>query len=137
MQEELATEQRAFFLLARQRGQQSQQGVSFSTGRGDVFLVDQADAEAVSRYKWQSVANKAGSKRRTPYVAATINGRRMFLHRWLLQAPAGHHVDHIDGDPLNNCRANLRIVTPAENINAAVERRKAGAVSTIKVCVDL
>jgi hypothetical protein len=52
-----------------------------------------------------------------------------FLHRLVLGLEKGdrRRVDHIDGDPLNNTRANLRIATNAEN--AQNRRSRAGAKS--------
>lgn len=37
------------------------------------------------------------------------------LHRLFVCAPAGAHVDHINGDKLDNRRSNLRVVTPQRN----------------------
>lgn len=39
----------------------------------------------------------------------------IYLHRFILGAPGGLVIDHIDGNGLNNCRANLRVVTIAQN----------------------
>ena len=44
--------------------------------------------------------------------------RKTFLHRWILgeeNIPAGMQVDHINGDPLDNRRVNLRVCTNLEN----------------------
>lgn len=38
------------------------------------------------------------------------------LHRFIMKAEKGLVVDHIDGNPLNNCRENLRICTRTENL---------------------
>ncbi len=38
------------------------------------------------------------------------------LHRYLMQPPDGLVVDHINGNSLDNRRANLRIVTQAQNM---------------------
>lgn len=37
------------------------------------------------------------------------------LHRIIVQCPPGLHVDHINGNKLDNRKCNLRIVTNAEN----------------------
>lgn len=56
-------------------------------------------------------------------VSLSQDNKRLtrWLHRVVAEAfigprPAGHHIDHVDGDPTNNAVANLRYVTPAENV---------------------
>lgn len=54
--------------------------------------------------------------------------RMLLLHRWIVGAvdKTGYRflVDHIDRDPWNCQRDNLRIVTPAEsNLNRVVAKR--------------
>lgn len=51
------------------------------------------------------------------YYSVWANGKSTprTLHSLLLHVAKGMHVDHIDGDPLNNQRANLREATPAQN----------------------
>lgn len=45
------------------------------------------------------------------------NGKQtaIYFHRWLMDAPKGLQVDHVDHDTLYNRRYNLRIVSCAEN----------------------
>lgn len=47
--------------------------------------------------------------------------RRIIEKRWG-RIPDGYFADHIDGDPLNNRRGNLRIVTPEQNAANAKSR---------------
>lgn len=50
------------------------------------------------------------------YVSVALpGGRAEFLSRLIMQPAPGMEVDHLDYDPLNNQRANLEVVTPAQN----------------------
>jgi hypothetical protein len=72
--------------------------------------VDDADYEHAKRFTWYVNDGYATTNMR-------INGkiRTVRLHRWLMDAPKDVVVDHIDGDPLNNQRSNLRLVSHLEN----------------------
>lgn len=41
---------------------------------------------------------------------------KVYLHRFLIDAPKGKVVDHINGNPLINTRDNLRAITQAQNL---------------------
>lgn len=75
--------------------------------RGGVMLIDKEDYENVSSHKWHQDNNG--------YVSGTIKGKKIRIHRYLMKPPVGMVVDHIDRNPLNNTRANLRVVTANEN----------------------
>lgn len=79
--------------------------------RGRFALVDCADYEWLSQWKWQASKD--------PYARRSfrINGRlcQISMHRAIMDAPSGCKVDHINGDTLDNRRANLRLATIAQN----------------------
>ena len=75
---------------------------------GQFAVIDAADASLVADYRWCRTSANG-------YVNCRIAGRRVMLHRLLANPPEGMVVDHIDGDLLNNRRANLRVCTPQEN----------------------
>lgn len=81
-------------------------------------VVDLADLERVLRYRWCSI-----KIRQRTYAQTTIrrNGGKthIYLHRYILDAPAGALVDHVDHDGLNNRRSNLRLATPTGNVRNA------------------
>ncbi len=77
-------------------------------------VIDLSDAQKVSKHKWCALTTntKAYAQRRAPRAEG---GGIILLHRFLMNPPDGLEVDHIDGDGLNNRRANLRIVRHCDN----------------------
>lgn len=77
--------------------------------------VDIADLPVLEQFNWCAMVGA-----RATYAgrcAISPDGKRttIRMHRFLTGAPFGLEVDHIDGDGLNNTRANLRIVSHAQN----------------------
>jgi hypothetical protein len=89
-----------------------------------VVLVDDEDFELVSPYTWRLVQGGGGQR----YASAWVGVKDVFMHRLITGAARGKVVDHIDGNPLNNQRANLRVCTQAENQG---NRRKIKPASSI------
>jgi hypothetical protein len=81
------------------------------------FLVDAADYETLVRpYRW----NVGGVNYDRVYTSARSSSSKsgnstVLLHRWLLNPPADLEVDHINRNPLDNRRENLRTVTRKQN----------------------
>ncbi len=68
---------------------------------------DEQDQELIDRYKWHMNGR---------YVFTKIKGRSIGLHRIIMNIKdPSLDIDHKDGDPLNNTRANLRVCTRSEN----------------------
>jgi hypothetical protein len=77
--------------------------------------VDVEDIQIVEGFNWMAcVTRDADGLARSVYAARKC-GRKMYMHREIMQ-PASHvEVDHIDGDGLNNLRENLRVATASQN----------------------
>ena len=82
--------------------------VECKTTSGISFYIDKADIEKVSKYTW--CLSKTG------YLVANIRHKVVGLHRYLLDCKANECVDHIDGNPRNNSRSNLRICSQKQNL---------------------
>lgn len=73
---------------------------------GHLVLIDRSDLARFGCYPWHVHRG---------YVFAEIAGKRRRLHRLILDVPEGLLTDHINGNPLDNRRANLRLATTAQN----------------------
>jgi hypothetical protein len=79
--------------------------------KGQRAIVDDADYEWLSQYKWFVWRTYAGC-----YLGGgRANARMGYMHRLILRTPVGLQTDHINGDKLDNRRANLRVCTNAQN----------------------
>ena len=82
--------------------------------RGFVALVDDSDYERVNAFKWFALGPNHNGVRF--YAARTVARKTVALHRFILEAPQGAQVDHINGDTLDNRRSNLRLCTHSDNM---------------------
>jgi hypothetical protein len=85
--------------------------ILLATAPDAVITIDDDDLALFSTVSWQ-VKSPAPAR----YVQGRLNGTRVYLHRLIMNAPKGLVVDHIDGNGLNNTRANLRVVTQQQNM---------------------
>ena len=81
-----------------------------------VFDID--DIPLVSKYRWRSTIK--GTKLTSTYVVTNIHVENhvevIYFHRLIMNAPKGVEVDHIDGNPLNNQKSNLRFATRSQQL---------------------
>lgn len=79
--------------------------------RGKVAIVDDDWYEMLSLVRWN--ADKHGYAKSGWRVKGKHYGCKM--HRLIIDAPKGYHVDHINGNTSDNRRANLRLCDSARN----------------------
>lgn len=85
--------------------------------RGFVAIIDAEDATLVSGHNWSvKPSQRTFYARTSQYNPATKKQKCVHLHSIIVQPAVGCVVDHIDGDGLNNRRANLRVVFHGENM---------------------
>lgn len=74
---------------------------------GQVAIVDDEDFEKVNQRQWY--------KGTRGYAEAKANGKSVFMHRLILDAPVGMQVDHANQDKLDNRKCNIRLATASQN----------------------
>lgn len=79
--------------------------------RGKVAIVDDDDYAELSNYKWYYDSKGYAARHKTRDQKRAYQS----MHRQIVNAPDGMEVDHINGDRLDNRRANLRLCTRSQN----------------------
>jgi hypothetical protein len=90
--------------------------------QGKVTQVDDEDYEELNKHKWYALKGI-----HTYYAARKVrtNGKCIMvsMHKHLMNTPANRDTDHIDGDGLNNTKANLQISTRRKNAQNTINHR--------------
>lgn len=85
--------------------------------RGQVTVFDKQMLENVLDYNWYAQYSNGINNF---YVARSSKGKSIYLHReimiWYGDYKYGYEIDHIDHNPLDNRKCNLRCVTHSQNM---------------------
>lgn len=73
---------------------------------GREMLIDAIDIPLFQSRRWHGNVG---------YAMGSLKGRTVYFHRVIMGAKEGDEVDHINGNPLDNRRDNLRLCTRAQN----------------------
>lgn len=100
--------------------------------QGKVAIVDDCDYDLVSKNRWfYNSSGKGYAGRQLP----RNNGkqREQKMHRLILGvADQDIHVDHINGNGLDNRRANLRLCSASQNrINSGLDRNNTSGIKGV------
>lgn len=85
-------------------------------GIGKVILIDIDDYNKLKDYKISLL--KIG------YAVTYIKEKMYYIHRLILNAKSNEQVDHINGNPLDNRKCNLRLSNQNQNMHNMSKRKK-------------
>lgn len=99
-----------------------------------IAIVDDEDFDFLSQYKWFVRTGKGKG-----YACSHFKDKEVMMHRVIMKLEKfdGKLVDHVDGNPLNNQRSNLRIATKSQNnVNRKCWKNKKGGIKSLGVFID-
>lgn len=79
--------------------------------------IDDEEYTRCSKTRWHLLKRKTCDQGFPFYVQGRVDGKNVYLHRYLLGdvLTKSQKVDHIDRNPLNNRKSNLRVVSSSLN----------------------
>lgn len=99
-----------------------------------VALIDIEDIDKIKQLQWR--IDKVGKNRF--YISTNLYGQtpsKLYLHRFITNCPSEKCVDHLNHNPLDNRKSNLRICTISEN-NNNFSLSKANKTGHKHICFD-
>lgn len=100
--------------------------LSGKRGHGLFALVDDEDYGKLASYSWHLSRIYARRTERVVLSDGRVTAKGTFMHRQIMKPKPGEETDHINGDGIDNRRANLRIVNRLQNAkNQSKETKRA------------
>lgn len=84
--------------------------MEYTLNNGAVILIDDCDLPLLQKYNWGTNNGYVFRDEQKDFVVT-----RFYFHRVIMNAPKGLEVDHVNGNPSDNRRTNLRVCTPNQN----------------------
>jgi len=110
-------------------------------------LYDAEDEDKINKHTWgickdlwnvyvrTSIPHPSGGWYISPGGKRQRRQTSLHLHRLIMNTPKGMQTDHINGDPLDNRKENLRICTVAENAwNRGASKNNKSGFKGVKRC---
>lgn len=91
---------------------------TISLTQGQFALVDDKWHDILIKWKWHARWDKTTN---SYYAMRTENGKKVLMHRVIMDTPTGMLCDHKSHNTLDNQEENLRNVTPSQSV---MNRRK-------------
>lgn len=95
---------------------------------GGQVIVDDDDYELLSKWKW--VQSNKGYAQRAAYKKDGYT--TILMHRQIMDITDRRRIDHINGNPLDNQRINLRVCTQRQNMQNRKPNRNKASLPGIK-----
>lgn len=86
--------------------------IELAQGKGRA-LIDEMDFSMVGKHRWWY---NGGTKGYGSYAVTMIGGKKVYMHRLVASPGKGEHVDHKNGNKLDNRRSNLRLCSRSQNL---------------------
>lgn len=83
--------------------------------KGKFAIVDEADYERLNQHKWLFLHRAAARAENFRDESGNRRQRWFHMHRVIMDCPDDMEVDHINRNPLDNRKSNLRICTHQQN----------------------
>src|SRR6185436_15759898 len=101
--------------------------MELKTAGGHIILADDEDADFyfLRFFSWYAVRTTDGNRF---YAQARMpgTGKRVSMHRLIMEPPPNTVVHHKNNNGLDNRRSNLEIVTQQQNILYSYEHKESG-----------